>query len=98
MTIGQVLASPNQLDKGRITTCQDGLEPDLCWDARSVTVVGNQGEPSGKSRFIHPAKLKFTLALCGILATVFGAVIGSAQEPPVCYLSDLEPVQTLSKE
>ncbi len=29
MTIGQGLASPNQPDKGRITTCQAGLEPDL---------------------------------------------------------------------
>ena len=50
MTIGQGLASPNQPDKGRITTCQAGLEPDLCWGARSVTVVGNRGEPSGESR------------------------------------------------
>ncbi len=53
MTIGQGLAWPNQPDKGRITTCQAGLVPDLFWGARSVTVVGNRGEPSGESRGIR---------------------------------------------
>ena len=50
MTIGQGLASPNQPDKGRITTCRAGLESKLRWGARTVTVVGNRGEPSGESR------------------------------------------------
>ena len=50
MTIGQGLASPNQPDTRRIATYRAGLEPNLCWGARSVTVVGNRGEPSGESR------------------------------------------------
>ncbi len=50
MTIGQGLESPNQPNEGRITTCQAGLEPDLSSGARSVTVVGNRGEPSGESQ------------------------------------------------
>ena len=27
-----------------------GLESDLCWGARSITVVGNRGEPYGEFR------------------------------------------------
>ncbi len=50
LTIGQGFASTNKPDKGRITTCQAGLEPDSCWSARRFTVVGNRGEPSGESR------------------------------------------------
>ena len=49
-SIEQVHASPNQPDKVRIRTCQDGLEPDVYWGARSVSVVGNREEPSGETR------------------------------------------------
>ncbi len=58
MTIGHGLASPNQPDKGPITTCQASLEADWCWGARSVTVVGNRGEPSGESRLIYRQALR----------------------------------------
>ncbi len=43
MTIGQGFPSPNQPDKRRIATYRAGLGPDLWWDARCVTVVGNRG-------------------------------------------------------
>ncbi len=63
MTIGRGLASPNQPGKGRSTTCQAGLEPELHWGARGVIVGGNRGELSGESQINGHASNRCSIVL-----------------------------------
>ncbi len=52
MPIGQGFPSPYQPDKGRSAIYRTDLGPDSCWYyALYATIVGNQGKPSGESRF-----------------------------------------------